>query len=191
MLALSTTFRDHRSVTGNDVKIVAMKSRVSVEFGKTIDPQSVFVVQIWRDGKMLNEKPIDASNNFSSSIPPNVDMRQCGVRVCFPTGIVIAELDVAVDEHPYRTPRAEQVHITDNYVSVPPALTITDEANSVWTLGLLAAPKHKCPEGEFAFAVLRNGFDTGEIASRIERRNGKVRIFTVEGWKKWTGNSFF
>jgi hypothetical protein len=190
-LAPSQTFRDHRSVTGNDVKIVATKSRVSVEFGKTIDPQSVFVVQIWRQGKMLVEHPLNARNNFASSVPPNIDTRECGVRVCFPTGIVIAELDVAVDEHPYRRPRAEQVHITENYVSVPPALTITDEVNSVWTLGLIAAPKHKCPAGEFAFAVLRNGFDVGEMASRIERRNGKVRIFTVEGWKKWTGASFF
>jgi len=187
----STTFRDHRAVTGNDVKIIVSPTRVAVEFGKTIDPQTVFVVQIWQDGKMLTEQPLEARNNFSSSVPPDVDMRTCGVRVCYPTGIVVAELDVIEDPHPFMRPRDEQVHITENYVSVPPALTITDEVNSVWTLGLVMAPQNKSPQGEFAFNVLRNGFDTGEVASRIERRNGKVRIFTVEGWKKWTGALFF
>jgi len=32
--------------------------------------------------------------------------------------------------------------------------------------------------------------ETGEIASRIERRAGRVRIFTEAGWKRWTGTTF-
>lgn len=85
-------------------------------------------------------------------------------------------------------PPAQQTHITENYVSTPPALFIIDEAGAVWTLGL----KHTMgPRGEYAFPVLFNGIDTGEWASRIERRNGKIRIFTLTGWKNWTGKSFF
>jgi hypothetical protein len=46
------------------------------------------------------------------------------------------------------------------------------------------------PFGEYAFSVLRNGVRTGAVASRIERRNGKIRVFTVDGWRRWTGRSF-
>jgi hypothetical protein len=91
----------------------------------------------------------------------------------------------------FAKPREEQVHETENYVSIPPALIITDEGNNVWTLGLMTAPKGKSPDGEFAFDVLRNGKWSGEVASRIERRKGRIRIFTCDGWKIWTGNSFF
>jgi hypothetical protein len=91
---------------------------------------------------------------------------------------------------PYAMPRAEQVHITESYVSVPPALTITDQENFVWTLGFQTAPRGKSPDGEFAFDVLRNGFDTGEVASRIEMRSGRIRIFTRDGWKRWSGKTF-
>lgn len=84
---------------------------------------------------------------------------------------------------PFMRLQGEQKHITESYVSVPPALTITDEQGAIWTLGSMIAPKDKTPDGEFAFNVLRNGVEIGEIASRIERRNGKVRIFTIKGWK--------
>ena len=93
--------------------------------------------------------------------------------------------------YPYMLPPQEQKHITENYVSVPPALHITDEGGNVWTLGFTTAPKEMSPDGEFAFPVLCNGHRIGEIASRIERRNGKIRAFTKNGWMKWTGRSFF
>ena len=64
---------------------------------------------------------------------------------------------------------------------MPPALTITDEPGAIWTLGFRFGA---APRGEFAFNVLRNGQETGEIASRIERRKGQVRIFTAQGWKR-------
>lgn len=83
---------------------------------------------------------------------------------------------------PYMVRSGEQQHITESYVSVPPALTITDETGAIWTLGF----RHgEGPKGEFAFNVLRNGLEIGEIASRIERRKGRIRIFTRQGWKWW------
>lgn len=88
---------------------------------------------------------------------------------------------------PYMLPPKEQFHITENYVSSPPALTIYDETGALWCLG---NDMHPGPHGEYAFSVLRNGQPTGAIASRIERRNGKIRVFTVDGWRQWTGRSF-
>ena len=90
----------------------------------------------------------------------------------------------------FMRPLREQLHITEQYVAVPPALTITDEGNNVWTLGTQMAPRAKCPNGEYAFDVVRNGFATGDFASRIERRGGRIRIFTPDGWKRFNGRSF-
>lgn len=81
----------------------------------------------------------------------------------------------------------EQTYITESYVSVPPALRVSDETGAIWTLGFRPGVG---PRGEYSYNILRNGVDMGESASRIERRNGKVRIFTAEGWKNWNGRSF-
>jgi hypothetical protein len=81
----------------------------------------------------------------------------------------------------------EQKFETENYVSTPPALLVVEGDGTVWTLGF---NRTFGPRGEFAFDVLRNGSFTGEWASRIERRSGRVRVFTVEGWKVWSGSSF-
>ena len=89
---------------------------------------------------------------------------------------------------PYMVPQGPQTHITESYVSSPPALVIVDERGNIWTLGMTF--KQDGPRGEFSFDVLLNGRPTGESASRIERRNGKVRIFTRDGWRNWTGRSF-
>jgi len=91
---------------------------------------------------------------------------------------------------PFMLPREEQAYLTEHYVSVPPALTITDERNQVWTLGMQTAPRGKSPNGEFAFEVLMNGMEVGEIASRIERRGNRIRVFTETGWKHWRGSQF-
>lgn len=91
---------------------------------------------------------------------------------------------------PYMVPSGPQTHITESYVSTPPALLIVDERGAHWTLGETFARMSDAPGGEFAFNVLRNGMDTGEFASRIERRQGKIRIFTRQGWKVWSGRSF-
>jgi len=81
----------------------------------------------------------------------------------------------------------EQTHVTEDYVSSPPALTITDERGDLWCLGFKGG---RVQGGEFAYSVLRNGVDTGEMANRIERRGGRIRIFTSDGWKRWTGTAF-
>lgn len=92
----------------------------------------------------------------------------------------------------YQRPPKEQTHITESYVSSPPALIIVDECGAVWTLGLVMPPIEERwgPNGEFCFNVQRNAVDVGEFASRIERRSGKIRIFTRNGWKRWSGRSF-
>ena len=86
-------------------------------------------------------------------------------------------------------PQATQTHITENYVSSPPALLIVDETGAVWTLGM-QMERYDTPRGEYSFPVLRNAVATGEWASRIERRGGKIRVFTRDGWKQWTGKTF-
>jgi len=88
---------------------------------------------------------------------------------------------------PYMVPNEPQTFITEEYVSSPPAARIVDETGAHWALGFEYGP---APAGEFAFSVLRNGKPTGEFASRIERRGGRIRIFTVNGFKHWTGRSF-
>lgn len=93
----------------------------------------------------------------------------------------------AANFQPYMVRQGEQKHITESYVSSPPALTIIDEQGHLWCLGFRAGDP---PRGEFAYNVLRDGVETGEIASRIERRAGRIRIFTSQGWKYWTGVSF-
>lgn len=90
----------------------------------------------------------------------------------------------------YMLPRQEQIYETDSYVATPPALLITDETNTVWTLGNDFQKQDDAPRGEFAFTVLRNGRWTGEFASRIERRHRKIRIFTRNGYRVWNGHSF-
>ena len=90
----------------------------------------------------------------------------------------------------YMLPPKEQTHVTESYVSSPPALWIVDETGAVWTLGMQMMQARRAGFGEYLFAVLRNAQPTGELASRIERRSGKIRIFTDAGWKRWTGQSF-
>lgn len=89
---------------------------------------------------------------------------------------------------PYMKLQGEQRFQTENYVAIPPALIILDEMGAVWTLGLIRG--HDGPQGEYSFNVVRDGVDTGEFASRVERRGGRVRIFTRTGWKRWTGHTF-
>lgn len=87
----------------------------------------------------------------------------------------------------YRFRPSEQTHITEQYVSSPPALIIVDERGDVWTLGMKIG---EGPRGEYAFPVLRNSAYAGIFASRIERRGGGIRAFTSDGWKRWGGRSF-
>lgn len=121
----------------------------------------------------------------------NIDHLKCVVRVKDGEK-TLAELALPDDEMclPFMVLQGDQIHITENYVSIPPALHLTDEVGAVWTLGFVAATLDQSPQGEFAFEVLRDGIGTREIASRIERRNNRIRIFTKNGWKRWLGSSF-
>lgn len=89
----------------------------------------------------------------------------------------------------YMVRQGPQNHITENYVSSPPALTITDDVGDLWCLGFNAPPE-RIQGGEYSFSVLRNGMPTGEFANRIERRAGRISIFTADGWKRWRNGSF-
>jgi len=92
-----------------------------------------------------------------------------------------------IHTEPYMKLRGEQHFETENYVSTPPALLVLEANGTVWTLGF---NRIFGPRGEFAFDVLKDGVFTGEWASRIERRGGKIRIFTADGFKVWNGRSF-
>ena len=147
-------------------------------------------VQFEHAGKRLKEELFNPLDFRFRDFFPDVDMLKVVVRVQ-QAGRTLAELSLPDEEYvlPFMVQQGEQVHITENYVSVPPALHITDSVGAVWTLGFVTAPKDQSPEGEFAFNVLRDGVDVGEIASRIERRGG-IRILTRHGWKKWNGRTF-
>lgn len=94
-----------------------------------------------------------------------------------------------VYEHfqPFMKRQKEQVHITENTVSSPPALVLTDERGDRWCLGTIGAV---IVGGEFAYPVVWNGRYTGEVACRIEMTGGRIKIFTAEGFKRWTGRAF-
>jgi hypothetical protein len=71
---------------------------------------------------------------------------------------------------------------TDAYVTVPPALIITDSNGATWTLG----HDYILKGWRYYFGVMRNDVHTGEQACQIEYRQWRVRIFTPDGkWKIW------
>jgi hypothetical protein len=71
---------------------------------------------------------------------------------------------------------------TESYVCIPPAFIITDSDGATWTLGF----KYRIHHTEYEFNVLRNDIDTGEMAKRIEYKQGLVRIFGQYGWKNFS-----
>ena len=90
----------------------------------------------------------------------------------------------------------EQHFITESYVSSPPALWIHDERGHVFTLATDQPPQPDlAARGEYTFMVNWSPLGSQVIAtdtwaSRIERRNGKVRAWTRQGWRTWNGQSF-
>lgn len=84
----------------------------------------------------------------------------------------------------------EQVHITETYVTSPPAAHIDDLYGNTWILGYTCGIKGRSPKGQFCYNVLRDGKETGEMASIIEINAGQVSIYTDVGWKRWNGHSF-
>ena len=79
-----------------------------------------------------------------------------------------------------------RTHRTESYVSVPPALLVTDERGDTWSLGNEYAQHGQ----RFEFNVIRNDINTGEMAERIEYRGGRLRIYGWYGSKTWNGRTF-
>jgi hypothetical protein len=82
--------------------------------------------------------------------------------------------------------RYERENRSENYVEIPPALVITDERGGMWTLGT----EYLLYDGQFEWNVLRNDVDTGEMASKIVYRGGRVTIYGCDGRRIWNGRSF-
>jgi hypothetical protein len=82
-----------------------------------------------------------------------------------------------------------RVNQSEAYVSVPPALVITDNRGNTWSLGF----EYTQPSGRahYEFNVLKNDVDTGETAERIDYyRGGRVMIYGSYGRKIWNGRAF-
>lgn len=162
-------------------------------FGVTVPGQQVsrvLSVEVDYQGRAHKQDFFDAISPYRDAL--DVNLAECMIRVK-EGDRVLAELGEQPQGHlyqPWMVQQGEQAHVTESSVSVPPALHITDERGDRWTLGFVTARKEQAPDGEFAFEVLRNGLGMGEIASRIERRNGKTRIFTRHGWKVFNGREF-
>ncbi len=181
------------AVKANGVVIVRTPTGIGVNVGGVPFSETLLRVEVDYHGKRLKNECLQPNGPpWRDYFGKEYDHLKCVVRVR-QGDAVLAELSLPDEEYPlpFMVRQGEQVHVTENYVSCPPALTITDSVGAVWTLGFLTAPKDQSPDGEFAFEVLRDGVGTHEIASRIEQRNSKIRIFTRHGWKKWTGSSFF
>jgi hypothetical protein len=88
---------------------------------------------------------------------------------------------------PFMRPQGETMPVSEDYVSIPPALVIRDSERALWTLGF---DQGGWRTGEYEFDVVRNGRKTGERACRIEFRRGKVRIYGQDRWRTWSGNTF-
>jgi hypothetical protein len=182
------------AIEKNGIAIVRTPTGVGVGFteARDYDQDTPYKVEIDLAGRRWKEELIPAGKPWRDAYP-GVDMTACAVRVKRGDAVLV-ELGIPeTDEpfYPFMVLQGEQVHITEAYVSVPPALHITDEVGAIWTLGMRSATRDLSPEGEFAFHVLRDGVSTHEIASRIERRNGKIRVLTKAGYKVWTQGQFF
>jgi hypothetical protein len=81
-------------------------------------------------------------------------------------------------------------YITEPYVVSPPAAYIISEDRRTFTLGFRMKELDKL-KGTYLFNILVDGYDSGEYASKIEKKDHRVRILTRdEGWKYWNGKSF-
>lgn len=103
-----------------------------------------------------------------------------------------------LSKYDFMKPQGPTMPVTENYVSIPPALWIrhetTDGKWNTWTLGF-DYNEVEWRGGRFEYDVVLNGVKTGEFARVIEKRNNSkgvpvIRIWGSEGWKTWTGKSF-
>jgi hypothetical protein len=81
-------------------------------------------------------------------------------------------------------------HITEPYVSSPPAAYVILDGGVTFSLGQKMKEVDKL-KGRYLFNVLVDSVelgtcDTGEYASFIEKKDRRVRILTRTGWKVWS-----
>ena len=150
----------------------------------------ILKVEVDHLGLWYKEDFFDAREPYRDSL--SVDLCECVIRVKEGDTVLceLGEPPQGAQYQPWMRVQGEQQHITENYISVPPALHLTDAGGARWTFGFLTASVGESPRGEFAFNVLKDGVDTGLIASRLELRNGLVRAFTRHGWKRWLGREW-
>jgi hypothetical protein len=86
-------------------------------------------------------------------------------------------------------PQGPHMPITESYVSIPPALFIRDEQNTLWTLGF-DYDEREWRGGRFEYDIVRNGEKTGDFGRIIEFRGRRLRIWGSEGWRTWNGRCF-
>ena len=96
--------------------------------------------------------------------------------------------DYSFEKFPFMRQAGPSWPVSEDYVSIPPGLIITESDGTRWTLGFDYGGWRT---GEFEYDVVRNGKKTGEFACRIEwsRRRG-LRIFGKDGWRTWNGKTF-
>jgi hypothetical protein len=100
--------------------------------------------------------------------------------------ILPSAMDLAADyRHAWMLPvDPEKIPRTEPDVVSPPALWIKDANGDVFTLGFDDSNGFRT--GECEFDVVVNARKTGEFACRIERRNGRIKIFGAAGWRVWS-----
>lgn len=181
------------AIEQNGIMIARTPNGLGVGWGTSFfppTPNKILTIEIEYNGKPLKNEVVQTYGQpWRDYFGSGIDHLRCAIRVK-DGNTTLAELATPESILPFMVLQVPQTHITENYVSVPPALHITDSVGAVFTLDFTPAEKEQSPKGEFAFFVLRDGISTNEIASRIECRNGTVRIFTRSGWKQWLGSSF-
>jgi hypothetical protein len=150
----------------------------------------MLLVTVYHKGKPYIEEYFSSNMAYRDRL--DVNIKECMI-IVRENGNILAQLGTLPQDHlwqPYMVWPGEQAYITENYVSIPPALRIVDDTGGLWTFGFELAHKDLSPEGEFAYNVIRDGIDMHIIASRIERHQGKIRVFTKQGWKRWLGREW-
>src|SRR5262245_20271019 len=118
----------------NGVLFVRTPAGIGVEVQSPPDcgPRDI-TIEVWNEGKLLKEEQFLETKTFHwRDYIKGVDTMRSVVRV-LECGMVLAEL--GLPDEPYPLPfmvTQVQRHVTEHYVSVPPALTITDERGDVW-----------------------------------------------------------
>lgn len=93
-------------------------------------------------------------------------------------------------KYPFMRRAPQEKRESESYVTVPPALWITDRAGNTWTLGFQRPARDPHNTGEFEHDIVKNGLVIGEWACRLEYRAGILRAFGHQGWRTWNGKTF-